>query len=48
MSRWDRNRTCTLRFWGTWRAVQSRPRTSSRYVVSFVVNATFTQAQGEG
>jgi hypothetical protein len=27
--RWDRNRTCTLRFWSTRRAVQTRPRSSN-------------------
>ena len=32
--RWDRNRTCNLRFWSTRRAVQRRPRTSSRSAVS--------------
>jgi hypothetical protein len=26
--RWDRNRTCNLRFWSTRRAVQDRPRMS--------------------
>ena len=29
VGRWDRNRTCTLRFWSTRRAVQRRPRTSN-------------------
>jgi hypothetical protein len=28
--RWDRNRTCNLRFWSTRRSVQTRPATSRR------------------
>jgi hypothetical protein len=40
--RWDRNRTCKLRFWSTRRTVQTRLETSKlpcRSVVSFVVRA---------
>jgi hypothetical protein len=36
-SRWDRNRTRTLRFWTSRRSVQTRLRLSSRSKCSFVV-----------
>jgi hypothetical protein len=52
--RWDRNRTCSLRFWSLLPFVQTRPRlskavqgcpsTSTRYVFSFVVRMAYTPA----
>jgi hypothetical protein len=39
--RWDTNRAGALRPWRKRRAVQSRPRTSSRSVVSCVVSAPY-------